>query len=120
MPYLKNTFPKLRFIITTHSADVIASIDTAELIILKEDNYEILDSSDYEDVTDVRMIFNKLYFSNQKDKEENDLNSLLRKLYSKRIQNQWDDNSERELKNIDINLLSNTQKMLLKSIEEWL
>lgn len=118
--FLKKSFPNIRFIVTTHSADVISNNEGQEIIVIKNNNFEILDGKDYETNTDVRRIFNNLYFNNKESESSNtDVESILRKLYSIKIMKKWTSENDIELSNIKEELLNNAQKIILKRIREW-
>jgi len=120
MPFLLKTFPKLNFIITTHSYEVIASSLDFNLIILKENNYEILDGNDYSTVTDVREIFRKLYNYDETDVKSN-IDDKLMNLFNQKIEEKWSSKSEDVLNDLLKNKkeLSNSQVLLLHDIENW-
>ncbi|MGL5964831.1 MAG: hypothetical protein ACRCZ9_07080 [Fusobacteriaceae bacterium] len=117
LPFLKKRFSKYKYIVTTHSADLVSSVENGALFIIKEGNYEILDCNDFVSTDDVRIIFKKLFLI--KDEEDNRTNSILRKLLNKKIMEDWSDFDEKELEEIGITKLSNSQKLLLKEIKEW-
>lgn len=117
LTYLKEKFPDLRFIVTTHSADVIASMTNAKLIILKKNNYEILDVNDYEDITDVRMIFKNLYFKEENKNLVSDAESALRSLYNKQLFGEWNEIDQEKFNEIEEHKLSNTLKIIYNRLK---
>lgn len=115
--FLVNTFPNIRFLVTTHSADLVASIDNCNLIVLSGDTWERLDSGDYNSVSYANSLFNiKSYIDNQlTPKEKNDV--LIRNLLNNKMSGVWkaeDKEMLDELKNGELTL---TQKLMLKQIE---
>lgn len=117
IPFLNDKFPAFKFIVTTHSVDVIASVNDFNIIALGNDIYKILDSNDFNSNTDVREIFENLY--GRDEIMENHLEDVLRNLLSLKIMDNWTEKEEQELQNINENELSVTQKLLLKQIKEW-
>lgn len=117
LSFLSDKFPNLKFIVTTHSADIIASADNFNIIAIGDNNYKILDSNDFNTNTDVREIFESLY--GRKEEQESDLEVSLRNLLSLKITDNWGEKEELELKNINSKELSISQKLLLKQIKEW-
>lgn len=117
--FLKKEFPNIRFILTTHSADIIADNENQEIIVINNNNYEILDGRDYQSNTDVRRIFNKLYFNTQNNTAHQEIESTLRKFYSLKLMNKWESKYNSELDEIKEDSLNSAQKILLKRIREW-
>lgn len=119
LPFLKEKFPNIRFIVTTHSADVISNSENALLIVLKNNDYQLLDGNDFKTNTSVRLIFEDIYFKNSTHKTDINYEDILRKLYNFKILNMWTATLEDELNNIDITKLSCSQKILLDDIKEF-
>lgn len=118
MPFLIKEFPEVKWIVTTHSADVICSVEDFNLIVLKENNYDCLDSNDFKTITDVQEIFRNLY--NLKiNYKERDINTTLRRLLSLKISEKWSEEEELELKQIEKEKLSNAQLLILHQIKNW-
>lgn len=118
LPFLTNRFSNMNFIITTHSADVIASSIDFNIIVLSNNDYQCLDGNDFSSVTDVREIFEKVYNINH-DNETQDIEILLRHLLNAKISETWTEVEEEKLKNIYEDALSNSQKLILSQIVNW-
>lgn len=118
LPFLLNRFNNMNFIVTTHSADVIASAVDFNIIVLKNNNYECLDGNDFSTVTDVREIFEDLYNLKEND-EIIDTEILLRHLLNSKIGETWTKIEEDKLEQIDENTLSNSQKLILNQVKSW-
>lgn len=118
LPFLMNKFKKFNFIITTHSADVIASSINCNIIVLSHNNYECLDGNDYETITDVREIFEKIYNFNHLEKSD-DIESDLRNLLNLKISNNWTSVEDEKLKDIDETILTNAQRLIVNQIKSW-
>lgn len=116
--FLKQRFKYFNFIITTHSSEVISSCIDFNLIILKEDGYEVLDSNDFNTITDVQEIFEKLY-NIVSDKNDDYIETILRRLLNSKINNLWGELEKIDLEKIKGKKLSNSQKLLLHQIENW-
>ncbi|MGL5964216.1 MAG: hypothetical protein ACRCZ2_07475 [Fusobacteriaceae bacterium] len=78
-----------------------------------------MDGKDYQSNTDVRRIFNKLYFTIQEDITQQEIESTLRKLYSLKLMKKWESQYDSELNEIKEESLNSAQKILLKRIREW-
>jgi len=118
LPFLMKNFNNMNFIITTHSADVIASSIDFNIIVLKDDIYECLDGNDYSTVTDVREIFEKIYKLSD-DNVVNDIESELRNLLNFKISGTWTEEEEIQLNKIEKEKLTNSQLLLLNQIKSW-
>lgn len=118
LPFITNRFSNMNFIITTHSADVIASSIDFNIIVLSHNYYQCLDGNDFSSVTDVREIFEKVYNINH-DNETQDIEILLRHLLNAKISETWTEVEDEKLKNIYEDTLSNSQKLILSQIENW-
>lgn len=59
--FLKEKFPKMRLVVTTHSCDLVAGISDANLVILHESGYEVVDINDYQSVSEVQIIFGRVF-----------------------------------------------------------
>lgn len=118
LPFLIKTFKNINFIVTTHSADVVASSIDCNIIVLSDDNYECLDGNDFSSVTDVREIFEKIY-SLSNNNETDDIEITLRNLLNSKISETWTEIEEEQLKNIDETILTNSQRLILNQIKSW-
>lgn len=108
----------MNFVVTTHSADVVASSIDCNIIVLSSNNYECLDGNDFTSVTDVRDIFEKIYNLSSRS-ETDDIEITLRNLLSSKISETWTEIEDEQLKNIDKTLLTNSQKLILNQIKSW-
>ena len=88
--FLREKFQNIRFIVTTHSEDIISNTPNTRLVIITEIDYEILDGDDFQTNTEIRRVFSNLFFNDKEDKDEKkkiEIESLLRKLYNKKLFN---------------------------------
>ncbi|WP_283591848.1 AAA family ATPase [Clostridium butanoliproducens] len=118
LPYLIKIFENMNFIVTTHSADVVASSIDCNIIVISGSNYECLDGNDFSSVTDVREIFEKIYELSS-DNKTNSIEITLRNLLNCKISETWTEVEEKRLKDIDELVLTNSQKFILNQIKSW-
>lgn len=116
-PFLIRNFPQMKFVVSTHSSELIRTAKASNIIILYPDAYEIIDSNDFDSVGEVQMIFEKLFGMNQC--QENEIEQKLRRLLNNRMMGAWGKNDENVLNKIDEDGLSNAQKILYRRIKEW-
>ena len=120
--FLREKFKNIRFIVTTHSEDIISNTPNTRLVIITEIDYEILDGDDFQTNTEIRRVFSNLFFNDKEDKDEKkkiEIESLLRKLYNKKLFGEWTEEDEIEIKKLEALDLTNSQKLLLKNIKEF-
>ena len=117
--FLTNRFNRMSFIVTTHSADVIASSKDCNILVLCNGDYECLDGNDFSSVTDVREIFSKVYNLSNEDETEG-IEVILRHLLNAKISETWTKIEEEKLRNINKTILSNSQRLILNQIVNWL
>lgn len=116
--FLRDKFTEINFIVTTHSADLIASAENANLILMYGENYEILDAGDFSSISQVYDIFNTLLDKSVKtDKQKRD--EALRRLFNNRMSGIWGSEEKEELNEIRDSNLTKAQKLIVKQIEEW-
>lgn len=118
LPYLIKTFENMNFIVTTHSADVVASSIDCNIIVLSGNTYECLDGNDFSSVTDVREIFEKIY-NLSGDNKTDSIEITLRNLLNSKISETWTEIEEKKLKNINESMLTNSQRLILNQIKSW-
>ena len=106
---------------TTHSSDLVVSAKDANLILINDGDCEVLDINDYEAVSEVQMLFYKLFGLKYdfKSEKQNDMDALLRMMLNNKINNAWKEDDNIKLNQINDKLLSASQKLILKQIREW-
>lgn len=117
--FLRQEYKDFSFIVTTHSADLIANAVTANLILMSDGAYEIMDAGDFNSVSQVYNIFNSIFHErrNISDKEQTD--SVLRKLLNNKVAGIWKEEDSNELIQIKGTNLTKAQRVLVRQIEEW-
>lgn len=116
-PFLVEKFPQMKFIVSTHSSELIRTAESCNVIILQQTTYEIIDSDDFESASEVQMMFQKLFGTNKY--QENAIEEQLRRLLNNRMMGAWGKQEENMLKEMEEKDLSNAQKILFKRIKEW-
>lgn len=117
--FLKQEFSGINFIVTTHSADLIANAENMNLILLQDDSFEVLDAGDFESVSQVYDIFHSLFPKKEKtDKQQMD--QALRKLFNNKMSGIWDEKEQAELSYLKSSKLTKAQRLIVKQIEEWI
>ena len=116
--FLRERFSNLNFLVTTHSADLIAAAKCANLIALQKDEFEILDAGDFESISQVYNIFKKS-FSDQPVTEKQAMDEKLRRLLNNKVAGVWSKKEEEQLEVLEKSDLTKAQKVLLRQIKEW-
>lgn len=115
--FLRDNFSRVHFVITTHSIDLVVAAQDANIIILSENGYEVIDSNDYNSFSEVQRIFQQVfgwYNSPQMETE-----SILRQLMNNKINQAWSDNDEKKLLELKKEKLTASQKLIYRQIMEW-
>lgn len=117
--FLRKEYKNFSFIVTTHSADLIANAKEANIVLLSDGMYELMDAGDFNSVSQVYNIFDSIS-QNEKnidDKEKIDIS--LRRLLNNKVAGIWKDENQNELACIKDMNLTKVQKVMIRQIEEW-
>lgn len=115
--FLRNEFPWAKWLVTTHSCDLLAHTKDANLIVLDNSTCEVIDLNDYSSVSEVQIIFERLF--GKHTSADNEIESTLRRLFNNRINGAWGPSDDAYLKQLQEQHLSASQKVILKQIQEW-
>ena len=116
--FLKEKFPQVNFVVTTHSADLIANAEETNLILLYGANFEILDAGDFSSISQVYDIFS-VFFEQKEENDKKKRDEILRRLFNNKMSGIWNSEDEAELREIKEQELTKAQKLIVKQIEEW-
>ena len=114
---MKKTFPWARWIVTTHSCDLVASSNDSNIIILDNGSYEVADSNDYTSISEVQIIFDRIFGNNEAF--ESEIENTLRRLLNNKISGAWGKKDEECLEQIGNGKLTASQQIILHQIREW-
>lgn len=117
LKFLKKTFPWGRWIVTTHSCDLVASANDFNLIILDNGCYEVIDINDYTSVSEVQIIFDRV-FGNHKV-SESETENILRRLLNNRINGAWGEKDEGCFRQVANGTLTASQQIIVRQIRDW-
>lgn len=117
LEFLKKKFPWGKWIVTTHSCDLVANTQDANLIILEQGNFEVIDINDYPSVSEVQIIFERV-FGNQAGLES-DIENVLRRLFNNKMNQVWGSGDEKCLEQIEKERLTASQQIIVRQIREW-
>lgn len=84
---------------------------------LDSDKYEVLDINDYESVSEVQLVFGRVF--GEHISKLNDIEVDLRRLFNNKINNAWSKSDQLQLENIKKEKLTASQLVIYKQIEEW-
>ena len=116
--FLKEKFSQLNFVVTTHSADLIANAEETNLILLYGANFEILDAGDFSSISQVYDIFS-VFFEQKEENDKKKRDEILRRLFNNKMSGICNSEDEAELREIKEQELTKAQKLIVKQIEEW-
>lgn len=117
LSFLREHFPQMRFIVTTHSIDLVVSAVDSNLVVLGANGYEVIDSNDYNSVSEVQMIFQKVFGKTEMQKTE--VEEVLRRLLNNKINQAWSKEDEETLNQLQNSRLTAPQKLICRQIVEW-
>ncbi len=116
-PFIKKHFPKMEFIITTHSCDLVAGAQNANLIVLDNLGFEVMDINDYQSVSEVQIIFDRVFGAHASTMPE--VEKKLRRMLNNRINNAWSEQDQILLEELRREQLTASQQLICKQIMEW-
>lgn len=117
--FMRTNFPTLHFIVTTHSADLVAGTENANLVLLRNTNYEVLDAGDFSSILQVYDLFHDVFKLDKEKSEKELIDTNLRVLFNNKMSGMWNEEYEEELCSIKKQRITKVQKMIIKQIEEW-
>ncbi|HAT4208639.1 TPA: ATP-binding protein [Clostridium perfringens] len=116
--FLIENFTQNKFIVSTHSSDLIASSRDCGIIAMKKNGFSVLDSNDFSTLTEVNTLFAKI-FCTKNDNYEDMIEEELQKLLDLKISDNWFEAEENEFQSIKFDSLTPVQKVIYKQIQEW-
>ncbi|MDE7323474.1 MAG: ATP-binding protein [Lachnospiraceae bacterium] len=117
--YLRQVYSSFSFVVTTHSADLIASARAANIILLAENSYELFDAEDFNSISQVYNIFDSVFLQTNSADEKEKVESCLRRLLNNKVAGIWKEADQNELERMKNTNLTKVQKVLIRQIEEW-
>lgn len=117
LKFLKKTFPWGRWLVTTHSCDLVAAANDSNLIILDNGSYEVVDINDYTSVSEVQIIFDRIFGNH--GISESGTENILRRLLNNKINGAWGEKDEECLEHIENGKLTASQQIIVRQIREW-
>lgn len=110
-------FSKMKFLVSTHSSELVKNSKHCNIMILYHEDIEVVDSDDFCDECDVSALFEKVfpYVMTPKD----NVGDKLRILLNNRISGVWTKDNDIELSRLEGKNLTNSQKLLVQQIKEW-
>lgn len=115
--FLKKKFSWARWLITSHSCDLVAYTQNANLVVLENGNWEIIDINDYSSVSEVQIVFRRLFAAPAE--VEPQMNNVLRRLLNNKMNHTWGSENERCLKQIEEQELTASQRIIVDQIRKW-
>ena len=116
-PFLRAQFPQMDFIVTTHSGDLVAGAQNANLIVLDEKGYEVMDINDCQSISEVQIIFDRVFGGHMPQASETE--NILRRLFNNKINQAWTEGDQRQLEELKRENLTASQQLIYKQILEW-
>lgn len=115
--FLKKKFPWGKWLVTTHSCDLVAHAQDANLVVLEDGSYEVIDINDYSSVSEVQIIFGRLF--QILPNEEPQMNTILRHLLNNKMNHVWNQSDEECLGQMQEQELTASQRLIIDEIRKW-
>lgn len=116
--YLTERFPQYKFVVSTHSGDLVCHAKDCKMVILQENEFQVLDSNDFNTMTDVNALFQKIFVED--NIENNDkIEKTLERLLELKLSHCFGKQEEMELESIKEEDLSIVQKVMYNQIRSW-
>ena len=115
------------FVITTHSCDVVVASQNANLVILDNSEVEVVDVNDYQSVSEVQIVFDRIFgvqmifnrIFGEYSVPVSETEQLLRRLLNNRINKAWSSHDQMQMEELQTQSLTASQQLILKQILEW-
>lgn len=117
LEFLKKKFPWGKWIVTTHSCDLVAYTHDSNLIILENGNFETVDINDYPSVSEVQIIFERVFGNHANSEPETE--NTLRRLFNNKVNQAWGQEDEKCLEQMEKEKLTASQQIIVRQIREW-
>ena len=95
----------------------MAYTQNANLVVLENGNWEIIDINDYSSVSEVQIVFRRLFGAPAE--VEPQMNNVLRRLLNNKMNHIWGSENERCLKQIEEQELTASQRIIVDQIRKW-
>lgn len=105
--FLESSFQNKNIIATTHNLELVARLQDFNIIYMHKDLYSIYDGNDFNTFNDVKSLV---------DCEKSNIDIILIHLLGLKLSNLWTDVEEDRLYQLQKELLSDTQKLILNQI----
>lgn len=115
--FLKKNFPLIDIVATTHSGDLVMGANNANLVILNEDGYEVADINDYNSISEVQIIFYRIF--GKPLAAENEIENILRRLLNNKINSAWSGKDEKDFRKLKNMKLTASQQLVYRQIQKW-
>lgn len=118
--YLREEFDEVNFVISTHSADLVAFSNKANIMSITDDSFSVVDCDDFATLTSVNTLFENVFNSLENDIElHSQVEKKLYRLFDLKMNDTWNEIEQNEFAGIDYTILTPTQKVIFKHIQEW-
>lgn len=117
LEFFKKKFPWGKWIVTTHSCDMVACTHNSNLIVLEDIHCEVIDINDYLSVSEVQIVFEKV-FGNHANLES-EIENTLRRLFNNKMNQAWGKEDEECMERLNKQGLTASQQLIMRQIREW-
>lgn len=119
LEFIKSKFPDIDYLVTTHSADVVLGAKDFNIIIMYQEEFEILDSNDFDSAIETNALFVRTFKCVNTEDKKREIDNQLRRLFNNRISGELCKEDQKVLEDIKSKQLTKAQTVLVRQIEEW-
>ena len=102
---------------STHSIDLVVAARDANIVVLYQNEYEVLDANDYNAYSEVQLIFERVFGSGEVDFTQ--VEKELRRLLNNKINHARSDADDDRMKELGEQDLSASQQLIYRQILKW-
>ena len=115
--FLRSHFSHMEFIVSTQSIDLVVAARDANIVVLYQNEYEVLDANDYNAYSEVQLIFERVFGSGEVDFTQ--VEKEFRRLLNNKINHAWSDADDDRMKELGEQDLSASQQLIYRQILKW-
>ena len=117
LPFIKRNFSKMEFVVSTHSCDLVVGAQDANLIVLHDRGYEVMETNDFQSISEVQIVFDRVFGRHSKQVPE--VEDILRRLFNNKLNNVWTELDQCQLEGLQKEDMTASQQLIFRQIMEW-
>lgn len=107
----------MEFVVSTHSCDLVVGAQDANLIVLDDRGYEVMETNDFQSISEVQIVFDRVFGRHSKQVPE--VEDILRRLFNNKLNNVWTELDQCQLEGLQKEDMTASQQLIFRQIMEW-